>query len=146
MHPCPAERSRVAVRLLQVWKGLFVQLHGISGKPAFHLLTPQMKPAAQAHRENRINGTDYQADCLPRYGMMAANLQHATFMAPPPPQNTFYSTFVGSTCCLLIFYSNLFRIEQKIPLMSHNGEITFPNSVILYTKVYKITELVAELK
>lgn len=47
MHPCSAEGGSVAVGFLQVRQGLFVQLHGISGKPAFYLTTSQMKPAAQ---------------------------------------------------------------------------------------------------
>lgn len=50
MHASSAEGGRVAVSLLQVRQGLFVQLHGISGEPAFYLSTSQMKPAAQTHR------------------------------------------------------------------------------------------------
>lgn len=50
MHSSSAEGGRVAVSLLQVRQGLFVQLHGISGEPAFYLSTSQMKPAAQTHR------------------------------------------------------------------------------------------------
>lgn len=84
MHASSAEGSRVAVGLLQVGQGLFVQLHWIFGKPAFYLLTPQMKPAAQGRRENRINGTDYQTDGLLRYEMMPANLVERTTLIAPP--------------------------------------------------------------
>lgn len=51
VHARSAEGSRVAVRLLQVRQGLFVQLHGVSGKPTFDLATPPMKPLARAHTE-----------------------------------------------------------------------------------------------
>lgn len=54
MHACSAEGGRVAVGFLQVRQGLFVQLHGISGKPAFYLLTSQMKPAARTHRRTGL--------------------------------------------------------------------------------------------
>lgn len=49
MHACSAEGSRVAVSLLQVRQGLFVQLHGVSGEPAFQLAAPPMKTEA-SHR------------------------------------------------------------------------------------------------
>ncbi len=54
MHACSAEGGRVAVSFLQVRQGLFVQLHGISGKPAFYLTASQMKPAARTHRETGL--------------------------------------------------------------------------------------------
>lgn len=56
MHACSAEGGRVAVGFLQVRQGLFVQLHGISGKPAFYLTASQMKPAAGTHRETGLAG------------------------------------------------------------------------------------------
>lgn len=46
MHARSAEGGGVAVGLLQVGQSLFVQLHGISGKPALYLATSQLKPAA----------------------------------------------------------------------------------------------------
>lgn len=56
MHASSAEGGRVAISLLQVRQGLFVQLHGISGEPAFYLSTSQMKPAAQTHRGAGLMG------------------------------------------------------------------------------------------
>lgn len=52
VHARSTEGGRVAVGLLQVRQGLFVQLHGISGKPALHLTTSQMKAAARTAQSN----------------------------------------------------------------------------------------------
>lgn len=53
VHARPAEGGRVAVRLLQVRQGLFVQLHGVPGEPTFELATPPMKPFAPTHTQKR---------------------------------------------------------------------------------------------
>lgn len=75
MHACSAEGGCVAVGFLQVRQGLFVQLHGISGKPAFYLTASQMKPAAQTHRETRLTAAQINnEDCFLLYGTVAPNL------------------------------------------------------------------------
>lgn len=107
MHACSAEGGRVAVALLQVRQGLFVQLHGISGKPAFYLLTSQMKPAAQTHR-----GTGLTAQINMKIVFFDMEQWLLTFFFYPPSQNPYKLAAPHAHLKHLLFFFTLFMTHE----------------------------------